>query len=102
MVLARLLFLIRFYATLPARSRDHRLSVIECVRRVQGWLRNVTANDVIAFVAKTPLPQLAKDTIIAEMEALCAASVAEDDISAAAAGSKKSDGINGRKCYNFV
>lgn len=74
LTMARTLFLLRFYATLPARSRD-RLSIVECVRRVQTWLRNVTANDCIAFVAKTPLPALAKQTIISEMEALCAASV---------------------------
>lgn len=72
--LAHLLFILRFYSILPSRSRD-RLSVVEATRRAQLWLRDVSADDAIAFVAKAPIPQKARETIIAEMEAYVTASL---------------------------
>lgn len=69
-----LLFLIRFYSTLPAASR-HRLSVVETCRRTQLWLKDATADDIIAFIHKAPLPRKAKELIIEEMNSYVAASL---------------------------
>lgn len=82
--LADLLFLIRFYSILPSKSRE-RLSIVETVRRTQLWLRDVTANDAIAFIAKAPIPQKARETIIEEMESYVQASLSPMK------GKKKSD-----------
>lgn len=72
--LAHVLYLLRFYSVLPAKSR-HRLSVVETSRRAQLWLRDVTANDAIAFVHKTPIPAKARRLIIEEIESYVSATV---------------------------
>jgi hypothetical protein len=72
--LAHLLFLIRFYSILPSKSRE-RLSIVETCRRAQLWLKDVTANDAIAFVHKAPIPARAREVIIAEMESYVQASL---------------------------
>ena len=72
--LANLVFLVRFYATLPTKSKD-RLSIIETVREVQLWMRHLTADDVIAFVQKSAIPEKARVIIIKEMESYVEASL---------------------------
>eukprot|EP01039_Chlorochromonas_danica_P010177 gene10177-11261_t len=71
--LAQLLFLVRFYAILPSRSRA-RLPISEAVRATQLWLKDCSADDAIAFLAKAPIPASAREVIIAEVEAQVAAS----------------------------
>jgi hypothetical protein len=65
--LAHIIFLIRFYSILPSKSND-RLSIVETCRRTQLWLKDVTANDCIAFIHKAPIPSKARQVIIDEME----------------------------------
>lgn len=72
--LAFVVFLIRFYSILPSKSRD-RLSIVETVRKCQLWLKDVTANDVIAFIHKAPIPKRAREIIIDEMESYVTASI---------------------------
>ena len=72
--LACLVFLIRFYSMLPSKSRD-RISVNETVRKTQLWMKDVNANDVIAFIHKAPIPKKARDLIIDEMESYVTASL---------------------------
>lgn len=71
--LAQLLFLVRFYAILPSRSRA-KLPISEAVRATQLWLKDCSADDAIAFLAKAPIPANAREVIIAEVEAQVAAS----------------------------
>jgi hypothetical protein len=77
--LAHVIFLIRFYSILPSRSHD-RLSIIETVRKAQLWLKDVNANDVIAFIHKAPIPAKAKELIIEELESYVNSTVAEQKI----------------------
>jgi hypothetical protein len=72
--LANLIFLIRFYSILPSKSRD-RISINETVRRTQLWMKDVNANDAIAFIHKAPLPKKARELIIEEMESYVKASL---------------------------
>jgi hypothetical protein len=74
--LAHIIFLIRFYSVLPSKSHD-RLSIVETCRKAQLWLRDVTANDAIAFVHKAPIPAKARELIIEEMESYVNSTVAE-------------------------
>ena len=72
--LAHLIFMVRFYSILPAHSKNPH-AVVETVRRSQLWLRNATADDVIAFIHKAPIPARARKVIIEEMEAYVDASL---------------------------
>ncbi|KAJ1427662.1 hypothetical protein B484DRAFT_450245 [Ochromonadaceae sp. CCMP2298] len=72
--LANLVFIIRFYSILPAHSKE-RLSVVVTVRIVQLWLRDATADAIIAFVHKAPIPAPARKLIIDEMESYVSASL---------------------------
>jgi hypothetical protein len=72
--LAHLVFQVRFYSTLPANSRS-RLSVVETCRSAQLWLRDATADAIIAFVHKAPLPQSARKLIIDELDAFVSAAL---------------------------
>ena len=72
--LAHLLFQIRFYSTLPANSKS-RLSIVETCRSAQLWLRDATADLIIAFILKAPLPKSARKLIIEELESFVSASL---------------------------
>eukprot|EP01038_Epipyxis_sp_PR26KG_P007843 gene7843-10650_t len=71
--LATSLFLLRFYTILPSYSR-HPRPVVEATNRAQLWLRNCTADDAIAFLAKAFIPEKARDALIEEMESFVVAS----------------------------
>lgn len=73
--LAHILYFLRFYSILPTKSR-HRLSVVETCRKTQLWLRDLTANDAIAFVHKAPIPSKARHLIIEEIESYVNSTVA--------------------------
>jgi hypothetical protein len=77
--LAHLVFLLRFYAMLPSKSR-HRISIAETVRTTQLWLRDASADDIIAFVHKVPIPSAARSVIIEEMETYVTASLPPDKL----------------------
>jgi hypothetical protein len=72
--LAHLVFQIRFYSTLPANSKS-RLAIVDTCRAAQLWLRDATADAIIAFVHKAPLPKNARKLIIAELESFVGASL---------------------------
>jgi hypothetical protein len=76
--LAQLIFLVRFYSILPSNSKD-RLSVVHTVRVTQLWLRHITADAVIAFIFKAPIPPKARQLIIDEMEAYVNASLTAEE-----------------------
>jgi hypothetical protein len=72
--LAHLVFQIRFYSTLPANSKS-RLAIVDTCRAAQLWLRDSTADAIIAFIHKAPLPKNARKLIIAELESFVGASL---------------------------
>lgn len=65
--LAHLLFQIRFYSVLPSLSKD-RTSIVEACRSTQLWMRDLTADETIAFLNKCSIPEQARRTAIAELE----------------------------------
>jgi hypothetical protein len=72
--LAHLVFQIRFYSTLPANSKS-RLAVVDTCRAAQLWLRDASADAIIAFIHKAPLPKNARKLVIAELESFVSASL---------------------------
>lgn len=72
--LAHLVFQVRFYSNLPTLSKD-KLSIIETCRNTQVWLRDVTADEVISFIHKAPIPNNARKIIIDEMDSYVTASL---------------------------
>lgn len=77
--LAHLIFQIRFYSILPSKSRD-RVSIVETVRKTQLWLKDATADAIIAFIFKASIPPKAKQLIIDEMEAIVKSSLSAEDL----------------------
>lgn len=72
--LAHIVFLIRFYSVLPTNSKS-RLSIVETVRQVQLWLRDASADAIIAFIHKAPIPKPARKCIIDELESFVSSSL---------------------------
>jgi hypothetical protein len=72
--LAHLLFQIRFYSILPSLSKD-KTSVVEACRATQLWMRDLTADETIAFLNKCSIPEQARRTAIDELESYVDASL---------------------------
>jgi len=72
--LAHLLFQIRFYSVLPSLSKDKK-SIVEACRATQLWMRDLTADETIAFFNKCPIPEQARRTAIDELESYVEASL---------------------------
>lgn len=72
--LAHIVFLIRFYSVLPSNSKS-RLSIVETVRQTQLWLRDASADSIIAFIHKAPIPKPARKCIIDELESFVSSSL---------------------------
>lgn len=72
--LAHLIFLVRFYSILPTNSKS-RLSIVETCRQTQLWMRDASADAIIAFVHKAPVPKAARKVIIEELESFVASSL---------------------------
>ena len=65
--LSTLIFLIKFYSELPIQSRK-RHSILHAVRNTQLWMREQTADQVIAWLGQCPLPNTERLALITELE----------------------------------
>ena len=67
--IASTVLLIRFYSDLPTMSRLRR-SVAHALWSAMQWLRERTADETIAFIARCPIKENLRNVIIEEIEAL--------------------------------
>jgi len=65
--LSTLVFLVRFYSELPIHSRK-RHSISHAVRNTQLWMREQTADQIVAWLGQCPLPEKERLELITELE----------------------------------